>query len=159
MLFRSSEGSIGGDIEKVNLAQLEAFYGTTEPGTKTARLEDVDPLGPPAEPTGSNGVAIAGMNSASGKAMLLINPHTSFFFREEAQMVSEEGLNAYGALTWGQFFIYQGWNDTNGWMHTTSSVDNIDDYLETITKKADGTYTYRVGTEERPLIEIGRAHV
>ncbi|NJK46359.1 MAG: hypothetical protein HC933_20835, partial [Pleurocapsa sp. SU_196_0] len=34
-------------------------------------------------------------------------PHTSFFFREEAQMVSDEGLNAYGAATWGQFFIYQ----------------------------------------------------
>lgn len=152
MALSFSEGSIGGDIEKVNLAQLEAFYGSAEPGTKTARLEDVDPLGPPAEPTGSNGVAIAGANTASGKALLLINPHTSFFFREEAQMVSDEGLNAYGALTWGQFFIYQGFNDKNGWMHTTSSVDNIDDYLETITKKADGTYTYRVGTEERPLV-------
>ena len=96
-------------------------------------------------------MAIAGANTASGKAMLLINPHTSFFFREEAQMVSEEGLNAYGALTWGQFFIYQGFNDKVGWMHTTSSVDNIDEYLETVTKKADGTYTYKVGTEERPL--------
>ncbi len=84
--------------------------------------------------------------------MLLINPHTSFFFREEAQMVSEEGLNAYGALTWGQFFIYQGFNDKAGWMHTSSSVDNIDEYLETVTKQADGSYTYRVGTEERPLI-------
>ena len=92
------------------------------------------------------------MNTASGKAMLLINPHTSFFFREEAQMVSEEGLNAYGALTWGQFFIYQGFNDKAGWMHTSSSVDNIDEYLETVTKKPDGSYTYRVGTEERPLI-------
>ena len=85
------------------------------------------------------------MNTASGKAQLLINPHTSFFFREEAQMVSEEGLNAYGALTWGQFFIYQGFNDKAGWMHTSSSVDNIDEYLETVTKKADGSYTYRVG--------------
>ena len=91
------------------------------------------------------------MNTASGKAQLLINPHTSFFFREEAQMVSEEGLNAYGALTWGQFFIYQGFNDKAGWMHTSSSVDNIDEYLETVTKKADGTYTYRVGAEERPV--------
>ena len=67
--------------------------------------------------------------------MLLINPHTSFFFRAEAQMVSEEGLNAYGALTWGQFFIYQGFNDKAGWMHTSSSVDNIDEYLETIVEE------------------------
>jgi acyl-homoserine lactone acylase PvdQ len=84
--------------------------------------------------------------------MLLINPHTSFFFREEAQMVSEEGLNAYGALTWGQFFIYQGFNDKAGWMHTSSSVDNIDEYLETVTRQPDGSYTYRVGSEDKPLV-------
>ena len=152
MALSFSEGSIGGDIERVNLGQLEAFYGTDVKPTSTARFDSTDFNAPPAEPTGSNGMAIAGANTASGKAQLLINPHTSFFFREEAQMVSDEGLNAYGALTWGQFFIYQGFNDKAGWMHTTSSVDNIDDYLETVTKKADGSYTYRVGTEERPLV-------
>jgi acyl-homoserine lactone acylase PvdQ len=151
MALSFSEGSIGGDIERVNLTQLEAFYGN-QPEVKTARLEEMEMRLPPKEPSGSNGVAVAGANTASGKAMLLINPHTSFFFREEAQMVSEEGLNAYGALTWGQFFIYQGFNDKAGWMHTSSSVDNIDEYLETVTKKADGSYTYRVGTEERPLV-------
>ena len=152
MALSFSEGSIGGDIESVNIGQLEAFYGASVPPASTARFDAIDFLAPPAEPTGSNGFAIAGANTASGKAQLLINPHTSFFFREEAQMVSEEGLNAYGALTWGQFFIYQGFNDKAGWMHTSSSVDNIDQYLETVTKKADGTYTYRVGAEERPLI-------
>ena len=151
MALSFSEGSIGGDIESVSLAQLEAFYGD-KPATKTAVLQETGLIGPPKEPTGSNGVAVAGANTASGKAMLLINPHTSFFFREEAHMVSEEGLNAYGALTWGQFFIYQGFNDKAGWMHTSSSVDNIDEYLETVTKKADGGYTYKVGTEERPLV-------
>ncbi len=152
MALSFSEGSIGGDIESVNIGQLEAFYGASVPPASAARFDAIDFLAPPAEPTGSNGFAIAGANTASGKAQLLINPHTSFFFREEAQMVSEEGLNVYGALTWGQFFIYQGFNDKAGWMHTSSSVDNIDHYLETVTKKADGTYTYRVGTEERPLI-------
>lgn len=151
MALSFSEGSIGGDIERVNLAQLEAFYGS-KPEVKTARLEELEMLSPPKEPSGSNGVAIAGANTASGKAMLLINPHTSFFFREEAQMVSEEGLNAYGALTWGQFFIYQGFNDKAGWMHTSSSVDNIDEYLEAVTQKPDGSYTYRVGAEEKPLV-------
>jgi acyl-homoserine-lactone acylase len=166
MALSFSEGSIGGDIERVNLRDLEAFYGQTtrapqvtrgaspavagaagEGGPQWSEQLDLD-----LEPRGSNGIAIAGMNTASGKAQLLINPHTSFFFREEAQMVSEEGLNAYGALTWGQFFIYQGFNDRAGWMHTSSSVDNIDEYLETVTQKADGSYTYRVGTEERPLV-------
>ena len=149
MALTFSEGSIGGDIERVNLTQLENFYGDKKPETKTAEVIGVEPL---VEPTGSNGIAVSGMNTASGKAMLLINPHTSFFFREEAQMVSEEGLNAYGALTWGQFFIYQGWNDKAGWMHTSSSVDNIDEYLETITRKSDGSYTYKVGNEEKPLV-------
>jgi len=152
MALSFSEGSIGGDIERVNLTQLENFYGAANPGSQTARLEFFDPLAPPEEPTGSNGVAIAGMNTASGKALLLINPHTSFFFREEAHMISEQGLNAYGALTWGQFFIYQGFNERAGWMHTSSSVDNIDEFLETVTKQADGSYTHKVGNEEKPLI-------
>ena len=65
-------------------------------------------------------------------------------------MVSEEGLNAYGALTWGQFFIYQGFNDKAGWMHTSSGVDNIDEYLETVTKKDNGVF-YKFGSEERPI--------
>ena len=65
-------------------------------------------------------------------------------------MTSAEGLNAYGALTWGQFFIYQGFNERTGWMHTSSGVDNIDEYLETVTKKGDG-FTYRYGAEDRPV--------
>jgi acyl-homoserine-lactone acylase len=142
-----SEGSIGGDIERVNLAQLEAFYGDSDAPMLTA---DADLALPPAEPTGSNGIAIAPANTVNGHALLLINPHTSFYFRAEAKMVSEEGLNAYGAMTWGQFFIYQGFNDRAGWMHTSSSVDNIDEYLETIVRKGDGLY-YVVGGEERRL--------
>src|SRR5215831_1362716 len=145
MALTFTEGSIGGDIEKVNLGQLEAFYGKNP--TKEALAEH-----PPqyVEPNGSNGIAIAPSNSATGHALFWINPHTSFYFRAEAQMVSEEGLNAYGAITWGQFFIYQGFNDRAGWMHTTSSVDNIDEYLETIVSK-DGKLYYKYGNEERPV--------
>ena len=35
-------------------------------------------------------------------------------------------------------------------MHTSSGVDNIDEYLETIVKKGDGLY-YKYGDDERPL--------
>jgi acyl-homoserine lactone acylase PvdQ len=65
-------------------------------------------------------------------------------------MVSEEGLDAYGAVTWGQFFIYQGFNDRVGWMHTSSGVNAISDYLETVEKKGD-RYYYKYGNGERPL--------
>jgi acyl-homoserine-lactone acylase len=148
MALSFSEGSIGGDIERVNLAQLEAFYGK---GPKT-QVTDSRPTAAAldAEPTGSNGIAIAPSNTAGRRALLLINPHTSFFFRAEAQMASEEGLNAYGALTWGQFFIYQGFNERAGWMHTSSGVDNIDEYLETVTKTGDG-FSYKYGAETRSL--------
>ncbi len=146
MALTFTEGSIGGDVERVNLNQLEAFYGK-RPTTTSAPTEATPEY---VEPSGSNGIAVAPSNTAAHHALLLINPHTSFFFRAEAQMVSDEGLNAYGAITWGQFFIYQGFNDRTGWMHTSSSVDNIDEYLETILKKGDAFY-YRYGSEERPL--------
>ena len=149
MALSFSEGSIGGDIESVSLSRLEAFYGGASAERLTARATDSG-LDYHEEPTGSNGFAVAPANSESGKALLWINPHTSFFFREEAQMVSEEGLNVYGALTWGQFFVYQGFNERAGWMHTSSGVDNIDEYLETIVKK-DGGVSYKYGAEERAM--------
>jgi len=127
MALSFSEGSIGGDIERVNLTQLEAFYGNHPRAAVKTSATDGDG---PNEPAGSNGIAIAPANTVNHRALLLINPHTSFFFRAEVQVTSDEGLNAYGAVTWGQFFIYQGFNATAGWMHTSSGVDNIDEFLE-----------------------------
>jgi len=144
MALSFSEGSIGGDFERVDLAKLEAFYG----GKVIASLpEPADP-----EPGGSNGIAIAPSNTVQHHALLLINPHTSFFFRSELQMVSQQGLDAYGAVTWGQFFIYQGFNPRLGWMHTSSGVDAVDEYLEMVSSK-DGHYFYKYGDGERPVIE------
>ena len=85
-------------------------------------------------------ITAAYLKKTGRHALLLINPHTSFFFRSELQVASDEGLNAYGAATWGQFFIYQGFNERCGWMHTSSAVDGIDEYLETIVKKGDQYY-------------------
>jgi acyl-homoserine-lactone acylase len=145
MALTFSEGSIGGDIEKISPRELESFYGKAAQGAPLPEKNEAT-----TEPSGSNGFAIAPSNSASHHALLWINPHTSFFFRSEVQMVSEEGLNAYGAVTWGQFFVYQGFNDRAGWMHTTSGVDDADEYLETVTKKNEDFY-YQYGKEERKL--------
>ena len=161
MALTFSEGSIGGDIERVNLGRLEAFYGQPsnaqavldrEPSSMTLAMVPSGLNEPDVneEPTGSNGIAIAPANTSAGNALLLINPHTSFFFREELHMVSEQGLDAYGAVTWGQFFVYQGFNENAGWMHTSSGVDNIDEFLETVVER-DGTLYYRYGDEERPV--------
>ncbi|PYP40623.1 MAG: acylase [Gemmatimonadetes bacterium] len=127
MALSFTEGSIGGDIERISVRDLAALYGDS--GAAAPRSGDDDEW--EADPSGSNGIAIAPPLTASHHALLWINPHTSFYFRSELQMVSDEGLNAYGAVTWGQFFIYQGFNATAGWMHTSSGVDNIDEFLET----------------------------
>ena len=142
MALSFSEGSIGGDIERVELKKLAAFYGKAD-----VALNPAD-----SEPTGSNGIAIAPSNTTAHHALLLINPHTSFFFRSELEMTSREGLDAYGAVTWGQFFIYQGFNARVGWMHTSSGVDAVDEYLETVHSK-NGHYYYQYGGREKPVIE------
>lgn len=147
MALTFTEGSIGGDIERVNLKDLQAFYDKGSPVQMSSVSDDDSAL---TEPTGSNGIAIAPSNTTAHHPLLLINPHTSFFFRSELQMVSDEGLDAYGASTWGQFFIYQGFNDRCGWMHTTSGVDAVDEYVETIEKK-DDRYFYKYGNEERSV--------
>lgn len=145
MALSFSEGSIGGDIERVSLSQLEAFYGKREVALS------VDETGLTfREPTGSNGIAIAPSHTLAGNALLLINPHTSFFFRSEQQVSSDQGLNAYGAATWGQFFIYQGFNAKAGWMHTSSGVDVVDEFAETLVEQ-DGKRFYRYGKALRPI--------
>jgi acyl-homoserine-lactone acylase len=145
MALSFSEGSIGGDIERVQLQDLQNFYGPNDLVAQRKSANDN-------EPRGSNGFAISPKNSSSGNALLLINPHTSFFFRSEVHMVSEEGLNAYGAVTWGQFFVYQGFNEKTGWMHTSSRADAIDEYSEKIIERADGFY-YQYGDQELKLQE------
>src|SRR5712692_10523846 len=80
MALTFSEGSIGGDIETINLNQLQAFYGkaptagvsTASGSDRAARNDDIDIK---EEPGGSNGVAIAPSNTAGHHALLLINPH------------------------------------------------------------------------------------
>lgn len=140
-----SDGSIGPDIESVNLTQLAAFYGGPQ-NVSAANAIESNP------DRGSNGAAIAPSNTLSHHALLLINPHTSFFFRAEVQVTSQEGLNDYGAVTWGQFFVYQGFNDRAGWMHSSTGADNIDEYLETMSKRGDH-FVYRYGNAERPVLD------
>ncbi|MEX0360981.1 MAG: acylase [Allomuricauda sp.] len=144
-----SEGSIGGDIERISIQKLKAFY---ESGMELPKMEqlEIQKKEEMAEPQGSNGIAISGDLTESGNTLLLINPHTSFYFRGEVHVVSEEGLNAYGAVTWGQFFVYQGFNEKTGWMHTSTYTDVMDEFKETIVEN-DGNLFYQYGEELRPV--------
>lgn len=140
-----SEGSIGGNISVVPIERIKAFY---EQRKSTSSLHNFDHY--ERESVGSNGFAIAPAKSATKNALLLINPHTSFYFRSEVHMISEAGLNTYGAVTWGQFFVYQGFNENCGWMHTTSYADSMDEYLETIEKKGNALF-YKHGNTLKPV--------
>lgn len=140
-----TDGSIGAiNTADVGPEDLEKFYTSTGSGFRSEKMEN--------EGGGSNGFAIAPARSATGNAMLYINPHVTFYFRPEVHMVSEEGLNAYGAVTWGQFFIYQGFNAYCGWMHTSCNVDVADVYLEA-TRPIGKGWTYRYEKQERPVIK------
>ena len=127
-------------------SDLKALYGLTDISTsKHDGTKNVN-----ANLNGSNAFAIGPKRTSSGNAMLYINPHVNFYFRTEAHMVSEEGLNAYGAVTWGQFFVFQGFNENCGWMHTSSLADAADLYEESIVR-AGNTFFYKYDDSLRKL--------
>lgn len=131
-----TDGSIGaistGDVTEQETAH---FYGLS------SQVASVKYQNPDEKLTGSNGFAVGPALSTSGNSLLYINPHVTFYFRPEVHVESEEGLSVYGAVTWGQFFIYQGFNPYNGWMHTSSEVDVADAYMET-TRSREGQMEY-----------------
>ncbi len=144
-----TDGSIGAiDIADITVNDLKNFY-SNDPETAIAKVDkqDYDPL-----PGGSNGFAIAPSKTVSGNAILYINPHTTYYFRPEVAVQSEEGLHAYGAVTWGQFFVYQGFNEHLGWMHTSSYSDVADSYIEKV-KKINGTIQYEYDGKLIPVKE------
>ncbi len=120
-----TDGSIGAiSTGDVTPDDVKFFYLPEIPSVAKIPMPEED------KTTGSNGFALGPSRTENGTAILYINPHVTFYFRPEVHMVSEEGLNVYGAVTWGQFFIYQGFNEYCGWMHTSSNVDVADMYIE-----------------------------
>jgi acyl-homoserine lactone acylase PvdQ len=141
-----TDGSIGAiSTADITTQELKDFYGKPEDKIAfVAQEKDMQ--------TGSNGFALAPNKTASGNAILYINPHTTFYFRPEIQISSEEGLQAYGAVTWGQFFIYQGFNENCGWMHTSCNVDVADTYIEKIVRQK-GKLFYKYENKLLPIKE------
>ena len=141
-----TDGSIGAiSIADVNAGEVKNFYsGENKPvGLKIKDAEVV---------TGSNGFAFSPKITESKNAILYINPHVTFYFRPEVHMVSEEGLNAYGAVTWGQFFVYQGFNEHCGWMHTSGYTDISDSYIEKLSSN-NGQLTYEYNSKNIQVIK------
>ncbi len=144
-----TDGSIGAiDVADITLNDLRNLYPVNkELAVVTEKITLYDQF-----PDGSNGFAISPFKTASGNAMLYINPHVTYYFRPEIQVHSEEGLNAYGAVTWGQFFVYQGFNEHLGWMHTSSYSDVADTYIEKVLMK-DGQLVYEYDGKIKPVTQ------
>jgi acyl-homoserine-lactone acylase len=141
-----TDGSIGAiSVAGISVSELKNFYTNTNEAVSIKKQEEEIV-------TGSNGFAFSSKITATGNAILYINPHVTFYFRPEVHVVSEEGLNAYGAVTWGQFFVYQGFNEHCGWMHTSSYADVSDAYIEKLSKKNDQWF-YQYNNTEKPVTE------
>ncbi|WP_259070043.1 penicillin acylase family protein [Mucilaginibacter sp. X4EP1] len=141
-----TDGSVSATVTGgISLNETSSFYGGSSQNIGANYKPGIDE-----REIGSNGFAIAPSRSKTGNALLYINPHVPFYFRSEVQLVSDEGLNVYGAVTWGQFFVYQGFNQHCGWMHTSSYADVGDLYAEKVSKK-NGEWFYEYNGQLKPV--------
>jgi acyl-homoserine-lactone acylase len=105
--------------------------------------------------TGSNGWVVGPTKSASGHALLFINPHLPFFGPGqvyEGHVHSDEGWNFTGYARFGFPFPYVGHNENGGWVSTDNAADLTDVYLETFDDPAR-PLAYRYGAGYRLATE------
>jgi penicillin amidase len=114
-------------------------------------------LGPDVQP-GSNGWAISGMHTVSGKPLLSNDPHLSYSLPGIWYMTHLEapGLDVSGVALPGAPGIVIGHNQRIAWGITNLGFDVQDLYIEQIDDRT-GRYTYQGQTEQaRPELEIIR---
>ena len=107
------------------------------------------------EHTGSNGWAIGPSKSATGFAMLFINPHLPFFGPGqvyEGHVHSDEGWNFTGYTRFGFPLPYVGHNENGGWVSTDNAADLTDVYFETF-DDSSRPLAYKYGKDYRLATE------
>lgn len=123
--------------------------GLDLPELRTATVDEGE------SPIGSNMWAISPSKSATGHAMLFINPHQPFFGPGqwyEGHLQSGEGWNLSGASFFGSPLITIGHNEYLGWSHTVNQPDNSDLYEEKFDDPAR-PLAYRYGNGHRLATE------
>jgi acyl-homoserine-lactone acylase len=104
---------------------------------------------------GSNMWAVTPAKSASGNAMLFINPHQPFFGVGqwyEGHVNSAEGWNMSGASFYGSGFPTIGHNATLGWSHTVNDPDITDLWAESF-DDTKNPLAYRYGSGYKTATE------
>ena len=138
---------------ELRIGDLEWTAAGTSEGPETQFEERVQ---------GSNMWAIAPSKSATGNAMLFINPHVGFFgpyTYYEAHLHSDEGLRFSGTARHGFPFPYMGHNERLGWSHTDNYFDHGDLYAETFDNPSDPlayryNHGYRKATEWFEFVSV-----
>ena len=135
---------------RYNYYQSGFFWGA---GFRPSDLQVASGPDPLREQLGSNGWVIGPSKSATGHAMLFINPHLSFFgpgqVYEGHVNSKESGWNFTGYTRLGFPFPYVGHNESLGWVSTDNAGDQADLYVIT----TDSAQTrYRYGNGYRPII-------
>ena len=105
--------------------------------------------------TGSNGWVVGPSKSATGHALLFINPHLPFFGSGqvyEGHVHSESGWNFTGYTRFGFPLPYVGHNENGGWVSTDNAADLTDVYMETFDDPAR-PLAYKYGNGYRLAIE------
>jgi penicillin amidase len=104
--------------------------------------------------TGSNGFVIGPSRSATGHAMLVINPHLPYFGPGqvyEGHVHSASGWNFTGYTRYGFPFPYVGHSDAIGWVSTDNAADMADLWTETFDDPHD-PLAYRYGNGHRRAV-------
>ena len=104
---------------------------------------------------GSNGWVINPSKSATGHAMLFVNPHLPFFGSGqvyEGHVHSDQGWNFTGYTRFGFPLPYVGHNENGGWVSTDNAADLADVYFETFDDPAR-PLAYRYGNGYRMATE------
>ncbi len=106
------------------------------------------------EHVGSNMWAVSPQKSASGKALMFINPHQPFFGPGqwyEGHVKSGEGWNLLGACFFGSPFPTLGFNGHIAWSHTVNNPDIVDLYAISFDDKGD-PLKYRFGDGSKQAV-------
>jgi acyl-homoserine-lactone acylase len=127
-------GSIRSTFSQTTIRALQRKYPPASPKRATDHISDLadlinslpDPAAAP-EPPGSNAFALSGSRTASGKPILLGNPHLSWSsLYWEAQVTVPGKVNFFGSTLAGIPVLRAGFNEQLGWVTTNNSPDLMD---------------------------------
>ena len=127
MALSFSEGSIGGDIERVSLSRARGVLRQAA----AAPMTDDGRGRVPREPHRLERHRHRADHTRGRQGAAADQPAHLVLLPRRAADDQRRRAQRLRRATWGQFFIYQGFNENAGWMHTSSGVDNIDEFAET----------------------------